>query len=336
MNITYERNIDHCSPTPYAKMVTIEEIGPAENSDFLDKVTFKEMGWNCVSQRGLNKAGDKVMFIPAESVLPFELGELLEITKYLSKGRVRVTKLRGNRSEGLIVDPGKVEPYLPYIMKWEDLPSVRMMGEMLSPAEVSIDFIKFYHMPNILNEPDTFAVGERIFYSEKIHGTNLRCGKLKHPVTSDYQLYVGSHNIVLKESKENLYWQVVNEKLAEKLPEDITFFGEIFGIGVQHLHYNSKQPDVLLFAAAKRGEYLSVHHFFETCVKYGLPHIITHPVTFESIEQIRALADRPSEMTDSHMREGVVLVSLKHPEKMAKCVSFNYLTGKPGKRTERH
>ena len=50
------------------------------------------------------------MFIPPDSVLPFELTELLGITKYTNKGRIRVTKLRGNRSEGVIVDKDVVEP----------------------------------------------------------------------------------------------------------------------------------------------------------------------------------------------------------------------------------
>lgn len=336
MNITYERNVDHCSPTPYAKIVTTREVGPAENSDFLDKIIFEEVGWNCISQRGLHKVGDKVMFIPPESVLPFELGELLEVTKYLSKGRVRVTRFRGNRSEGLIVDCNRVQPYLPYIMKWEDLPSVHMQGEIMSPAEVSIDFGKFYQMPNILNEPYIFIAGEEIVYSEKFHGSQLRCGKLKHPTTEDYQLYVGSHNIVLKESKDNLYWKVTKEKLAEKLPKDIVFFGEIFGMGIQHLHYDRKLPEVLLFAAMKRGEYLPIDTFLALCEEYGLPHVKFHPTTFESVEQIRLLADSPSEMTDTHMREGVVLTSIEHPERMAKCIGFNYLTDKKKKRTERH
>ena len=338
MNIVYEREVGHCSPTPYAKIVTIKEVSPAENSDFLDRITFEEIGWNCISQRGLHKVGDRVMFIPPDSVLPIELGDLLEVTGYLSRGRVRVTKLRGNRSEGLIVGYEKVEPYLPYIMKWEDLPSVRMGGDALSSSETSKDFEKFYQMPNILNEPNTFTIGEAIVHSEKIHGTNLRYGKLKHPITEKHQLYVGSHNNVLKESEENLYWKVVREKLAEKLPEDIVFFGEIFGLGIQHLHYDAKQPDVRLFAAMKRGKYLSISIFLQLCDENDLPHVEFHPTVFESIEQIRSLADSPSKLTDSHMREGVVLVSLEHSEKMAKCIGFEYLTnkGKKSKRTERH
>ena len=144
MEITYQRFIDHCEVSPYVKEVTITEVTPADNSDNLECIRFEEMGWNCVSQKGLRKVGQKVMFIPAESVLPFELGELLEITKYLSKGRVRVTKLRGNRSEGLIVERELIEDYLPYIMKWEDLPSTAMSGEQMSPSEVSPYMHRFY------------------------------------------------------------------------------------------------------------------------------------------------------------------------------------------------
>lgn len=336
MNVTYERDIVHCDPTTYVKLVTIKEVSSAENSDFLDKVTFKELGWNCIYQRGLLKAGDKVMFIPPDSVLPSELGELIEVTKYLSKGRVRVARLRGNRSEGVIVDQDKVEPFLPYIMKWEDPPSAQMAGDALRASEIPIDFERFYRMPNILNEPNTFAIGERISYSEKIHGTNLRTGKLKHPLTEEYQLYVGSHNTVLQESEDNLYWKTVKRQLADKLPNDILFFGEVFGHGIQHLHYNRRLPDTMIFAAMHRGEYLSPSEVVSLCTIHNLPHVTFHEDTFSSLEQIRLLADLPSELVESHMREGVVITSLEYPERMAKCVGFNYLTSKGKKRTERH
>lgn len=334
MKITYERGIDHCQPMLYVKEVTISTIEPAVNSDFLDKITFVEIGWNAISKRGLHKPGQRVMFIPPESVLPYELGEALEITKYLSKGRVRVTKLRGNRSEGLIVNSEKIEPYIPYIMKWEDLPSVQMQGEMISPSEISIDFCKFYQMPNILNEPNIFECGEKIIYSEKIHGTNTRCGCLINPVTEEYQIYIGSHDIVLKESEKNIYWRVVKEKLADRLPRDITMFGEIFGRGIQHLHYDKSLPDILLFAASRRGDYMPNSAFLRMCEQYNLPHVKFHTTRFESIEQMRELADGPSELTSSHMREGIVVTSAFYPERMAKCLGFNYLTSK--KKTERH
>jgi len=318
MEITYLRDIAHCEPTPYVRMVTIDTIGPADNSDFLDKVSFKEMGWNAISQKGLHEAGKQVMFIPAESVIPYELSEELEVTKYLSKGRVRVVKFRGNRSEGLIVDREKVEPYLPYIMKWEDKPTVQMQGQTQSPSDVAMDFCKFYKMPNILNEPNIFAIGEEIFHSEKWHGTNTRCGNLRHPV--------------LKETEKNLYWRILKQ-YKEKMPRDVVFFGEIFGMGVQHLHYGAKEPKVVFFAAMRNYKYLPIPTFCQLCCENDLPHVAFHTTRYESVEQIRELADSPSEC-NSDIREGVVLVSIAFPERMAKCIGFKYQTRK--NKTERH
>lgn len=338
MNITYEREISHCEKTNYVKDVTIKEVNHAENSDFLDIVSFEEMGWNAIVRRDSYKSGDLVFFIPPDSVLPFELSESLEVTKYLSKGRVRVTRLRGNRSEGLVVDKEKVLPYLDYILKWEDPPSIQMRGETMPSKEVPYEFEKFYKMPNILNEPYTFRQNELISHSEKIHGTNVRMGILKNPETNEYQLYVGSHEIVLKESDENIYWKVVKEKLADKLPKDIVFYGEIFGPGIQHLHYEKKEPDILLFNASRNGIYMLWEEFLGICGIYDLPHVIIHIAKYKDIEQIRSLADEPSEYTETHYREGIVICSGERPGIMAKCIGFKYLTEKDGKkkRTERH
>ena len=334
-NITYERNVEHCEPSQYVKMVTVKTVEPALNSDNLSRLEFNEMGWNAVAQRNRHFVGEQVLFIPPDSVLPVELTELLGITKYTSKGRIRVTRLRGNRSEGLIVDPAIVEPYLPYIMKWEDPPEVRFSGDALPNSDIPYDFIRFYKMPNILNEPYVFRVGEDIWYSEKIHGTNMRFGELAHPQTGEYQYYVGSHNVVLKEG-DNIYWNIFNKFFRDCIPYDYVFFCEPFGPNVQHLTYGRKEHDVRIFAISHRGEYLPVDEVIFMCQQYGLPMVDFKKITFTDLEAIRELADAPSVMTTDHYREGIVMVSDEYPEKMAKCIGMTYLTKKEGKRTERH
>lgn len=181
-DVSYQRDVSHCEVSPYVKRVTIATINPAENSDKLDTITFKETGRIALSQRGVYSVGDQVFFIPAESVLPLELSDALEITKYTSKGRVRVTKLRGNPSEGLIVNEEVVAPYLPYIMKWEDPPTIQMGGDARAAAGIALEFEKFYKMPNLLDEPTIFSKNEEIWWSIKIHGTNCRFGYLKNPL----------------------------------------------------------------------------------------------------------------------------------------------------------
>lgn len=333
MQITYQRDVEHCSVSPYVREVTIAEVYPAENSDNLDCVKFHEMGWQCVSQKGLRAIGQKVLFIPAESVLPFELGEELDITKYLSNGRVRVTKLRGNRSEGIIVERDVVEPYLPYIMKWEDPPSIHMSGEALAASEISPYMHMFYKMPNILNEPFTFKEGEEIVYSEKIHGTNWRVGILPHPVTEEMQLYAGSHEVVLKDTTETVYWRAAKE-IADRLPEGVLFFGEIFGKGIQdHRFTYGVTFGYRFFAASVRGMYITRDELINLCKKHNLPCVDFKDAVYSDLETVRDLAEGTSSYAD-HIKEGVVLVSKKHPEKMAKCISYSYYNLK--KRKERH
>lgn len=329
---SYERDIGHCSPSEYVKEVTIKSVTPAQNSDFLDSIEFMEMGWCAIAKRGEHKAGESVMFIPAESVLPIELSELLGVTKYLAKGKVRVTRLRGNRSEGLIVPADAVELFIPAIMKWEDKPTVRMMGDAKSLIEVNVNFEKFYHMPNILNEPFTFEVGEKIVYSEKIHGTNTRMGILPNPVTEEAELYVGSHNVVLKEVESNIYWQAARRH-ENLLKPGIVFYGEIYGEGIQHFHYDEKVPTIVFFSASVKGTYLLPRDFMLLCDNHMLPRVKFHSTEFKDIEQLRELAEEPSELTKSHGREGIVICSAERPGRMAKCISFKYLAKK--NRTER-
>lgn len=49
---------------------------------------------------------------------------------------------------------------------------------------------------------------------------------------------------------------------------------------------------------------------------------------------MRELADNTTGLTNSHINEGIVVVSKEQPNKMAKVISFNYLM--LTNRTERH
>jgi len=199
--MTYDRQVTQCSKSNYAKMVTISDVVPAQNSDNLDCIQFKEVGWQTIAKRGEFKPGAKVMFLPPESVLPKELIDELGVEGYLSKGKVKAIKLRGNRSEGLIVDHSIVKPYVDYILHWEEIVPIasEMKGQTQKKIETPGSFHIFYKIQNLLNEPDTFVTGEKIFHSEKVHGTNCRFGYLLNPRNKKYQLYVGSHNTVRRE-----------------------------------------------------------------------------------------------------------------------------------------
>lgn len=336
MNITYQREVDHCEVNPHVRPVTIRKIRPAENSDFLEILNFDEIGWDVLVAKGTYNINDIVYFVPPESVLPLEMSEEMNITKYLHKGRVVVSKLRGNRSEGLVVPINLIERYIPYILKWEDLPSQNMRGDGVPGCDIPDIFTSFYKMPNILNEPYTFDPGESLFISEKIHGTNMRFGELLNPNTNEYEHYVGSHNVVLKENKDNLYWNVYNTFFRDKIPHDVVFYAEIFGPGVQgKWNYDRKKVDVRVFASKEDNERYMSHKDLEAlCKDIGIPCVTFTQHTFKDIEDLREIAEQPSSYTTSHCKEGIVIVSKDKPWKMAKCISFKYLESK--NRCERH
>lgn len=337
-SVTYQREVAHCEPTRYARPVTVREVKDAQNASALDIVTFEEMGWQAVVAKG-RKKGDRLFFIPVDSVLPLELSELLGVTKYLSKGRVKPATLRGNRSEGLVVDRDVVEPWLPYILKWDDLPEVSMKGDILSSKEVPFEFCTFYKMPNLMNEPDTFSAGERVYWSEKIHGTNARFARLIHPENGNPRLYIGSHATVHKNDCGSVYVRTIGElveKLGgeEKLPLGVVFYGEIFGSKIQHLDYGRVVPEIRVFATLENGTYHTPEKTMEICRILGIETVDFRDMRFENPEQVKELADLPSGYTDRHHREGIVLRSAEDGGRMAKVIGETYLEGKG--RTERH
>ena len=81
---------------------TVEIIGEVKahpNADRLDLA--KILGFQCVTQKGLYKGGEKVVYIRPDAVLP-ELDWAVDYRKYSPK-RIKAVRLRGEWSEGIIV-----------------------------------------------------------------------------------------------------------------------------------------------------------------------------------------------------------------------------------------
>src|SRR5436189_2833731 len=80
----------------------IQAVMPHSNADALELAHIK--GWQCVVPKGRFTAGQLIVYIPIDSVLPLALSERLGITRYLSNGRVRCARLRGEPSFGVVMD----------------------------------------------------------------------------------------------------------------------------------------------------------------------------------------------------------------------------------------
>lgn len=327
----YEKNVSHCDKSNYVSVVTATEFIPIEGADKIEVMKFAEKAWQVVVPKGGYKVGDKLTLIPPEAVLPMELSEKLGITRYLSKGRVKIARMRGALSQGVVADPTIVEPYLDGIMQWEDEPSVGMSGEMLPRAETPLEFSKFYKMPLIMNEPDTFRIGEEIYISEKIHGSNARASILKHPFTEEYQMYIGTHETIRRETESDMYWYVIKETLKKnnvELPKDLIFFGELWGYKIQHLGYGKSERLFTCFAILDlRGQYLNPAEVTRICNEINLPCVKFTRMVFNGVDELLKIADGPSEYWDG-IKEGIVCVSAEDANRMAKVIGMKYLESK--------
>lgn len=191
------------------EIVEIESVEPHPNADRLDLVQVR--GWRCVAGRKdpavpLYKKGDRVLYIPIDSVLPPDLEEFLfpaDGAIHLTKSRIRTIKLRGAISQGLVVDltpelakfcSTKSPIYnLPVgtdvteamrITKYEppeeedSLPSGFGRVKREKKAVDNPLFQEYTKIQHLKDHYTRFAVGEPVSITEKLHGTSARYAKL--------------------------------------------------------------------------------------------------------------------------------------------------------------
>lgn len=364
--------------------VTVEKLRILEHPN-ADALELAEVGlYRAVVRKGDYKTGDYALYIPEQAVLPPELIEEFGLTGRLagsSKDRVKAVRLRGELSQGIVCRPkalahlwrgGEYEDRSRYeglmediagtdyaadlgVTKWVPPVPVGMAGQV----EPAPNLIPWGDIENIKRYPDIFAPGEQVVVTEKIHGT---CFLLTYSRT-DGQVWVtskgqGSKSLALLESDTNLYWRAarywnlpqVAADLAAYLDQDqVGLFGEVYGKGVQDLHYgaDASRDETLgfaLFDIAVRSNGVSkfldaeVWDMALLSVPGDHKRIPTVPLLYAGpydYEKIASMADNWESVTAKrlHLREGVVVRSAVERRSevtggraIAKFISPAYLT----------
>lgn len=355
------------------EVCVIEELTKHPNADTLEIAKVK--GWYCIVKMGQQKVGDKVVYIPPDSVVTPEFVEKYKLD-YLKDGggvlRIRSVKLRGVLSQGLILpapigaNVGQNMAQEWNIVKWEPpVPEYQQQGKnpQSTRNRPNRNFAVYTDIENIKHFPGLFE-GLNIVITEKIHGTNFRCGwverdarnwwqKLLVKLFGQYEWVIGSHNVQLtiatpkhaKFYKRNIYTEIAERlKLKEIIPKGCTIYGEIFGDGVQDLTYGLKnnEIDVRFFDLKVDDRYVDFPDFHGFCNLHSLPFV---PVLYEGPYYegvIETCTDGKSVMpgAEDQIREGCVtkpIIEVNHPRcgrLILKSVSTICLTRKGG--TEFH
>lgn len=326
----------------------INYVKPVENSDKLD-VCFIG-GWPCVTSRGEFKKDDLAVYIPVDSVLPDNLLQEMNLVGKLAgaqKNRVKAVKLRGQLSIGLLSKPpegskeGDDVSEILGIEKYEEVIPAHMSGVMKKHPP----FWQKYDIENLNNNLEWFTHGEEILALEKIHGANMSV------CLSDNTFDVNSRSVTLEPCDTNLYWKIAREydlesklrKIVEKFPEikNLYIYGEIFGPGVQDLHYGQEQPRFMAFDIKINGMFVNWGIAQNILEENNIPSV---PCVFNGnfdISILHQLIEEPERISGKklHISEGIVIRPVQEQivgqnRKIAKLVSSNYLLRKNG--TEYH
>ena len=283
------------------------------------------------------KDGDRAVYFPADTVLSDELAKRYDVTHLLQTGnRVGRCRLRGEPSFGLVVEipEGKdwalgqnVAEHFD-VSKWSP-PADKVSAPDAAPYDSEIDpfFVTYTDIQNGLLLYEKFQEGEEVVATEKIHGKNCRIGIV------DGTFCVGSHTCrkadpfpdnndetdeALKPYKGLLFWDAAVDPGVRKFLYDwyaiksvntVIIYGEVYGQGVQSLHYGqNKTKGFRAFDIYVNGDYLDFHGFADACDLYGIERA---PVLYQGpfdLDKIKAVSVGPSTLPGAkNIREGVVV-----------------------------
>ncbi len=271
------------------EVVKIREVKNHPNADRLDIVTIENMAYQVITAKGNFKPGDLAFYFPIDSVIPDAFLDEFGIRPYYSK-KLRAAKLRGIFSEGLLIPVcvgfiGKVgDDYTKHfgVTKYEYPIPQNMSGDVEAP----IGHYKFPSPENLKRYRDVLHEGEEVVVTEKIHGTNFT-------VLMDADgTHIGSHNYFWKNNETNrnlVYIRAYNETPAlHKLPPNIQFFGELYGVQDIKYDLDKGKLGIVLFAVARNRYFLNHRDFVAFCEDFSLPMVpvlYIGPYSWEVVSQ---------------------------------------------------
>ena len=209
------------------------------------------------------------------------------------------------------------------IEKYEPPIPVGMGGEVVAVYEFAFDF----DIENFNNFPG-FLEGEEVEATEKIHGSCSRIS-YRHGVTHD-ELFgsdgcvaiaskgLGAKGLVFKNNEANvgnLYVRVLTglgvpeklEQIGRELAANVDLFGEIFGPGVQDLHYGQTTPVFRAFDIAVSGQFLGSAAKDQMFARLGVERV---PVLYRGPwdrDMLIGLRDGKTTIGGKNVREGIVV-----------------------------
>ena len=332
------------------KLASIRRIAEVKSIPDADRiVAYRVDGWWVVDSKDKYQVGDLVIYIEPDAWVP------TEIAAFLSKGKeprvyngvpgekLRTVRLKKQLSQGLLLpydtvagkyfiqvrpdagpdenlpvtfDEGDDVTSLLGIQKWEPPMSVELAGMAKGNFPSAVQKTDEERAQNLVrNIEQWYHDGITWEVSEKCEGTSFTA------FLKDGEFNVCSRNINLKETEDNLYWQIarkydIEAKMRSLELDNIAVQGEIYGSGIQGNIYKMNNGDqrLAVFTIQLNGQKVTPELRRRLVEKMGLDSIaiMHHNYTLPTgnVDDLLALADGQSVYgPQGVLREGLVYKS---------------------------
>ena len=312
------RKIDALRPIPEADAIECAVIG----------------GWTVVVKRGEFSEGDLAVYCEIDSWIPHALAPFLSKGKEprvydgIAGERLRTMKLRGQLSQGLLLNLDAVIPQtnsfvegddvseLLGIVKYEAPVPAQLAGEVKGMFPGWIQKTDQERVQNLKQELEHWKSERHLWeITEKLDGSSMTV------YLRDGEFGVCSRNLELKPNPDNSLWKVaVRNDLEGKLRalgRNVALQGELIGEGIQGNPYKIRAQEFYLFDVydIDRACYFTPDERKSLALEHNINHV---PVfgTYETnesttIESLLQYAEGGSVMGDitGPTREGLVFKS---------------------------
>lgn len=305
-----------------ATIRTVRETRAIEGADAIELAVVD--GWKCVTKKGEFAAGDAVIYCEIDSFLPvrdefeFLRKSSLKVMDDREGFRLRTVKLRGQISQGLLLDPSILGREFSLgedvteelgIVKYEAPIPACLGGDVVGGFPAFIAKTDEDRIQNLAADFDSFR-GLAFYVSEKIDGTSFTA------FVHEEQFGVCGRNWQLAEDASNSHWRVVRDLdlrgRMKTLGRSLAIQGELVGPGIQKNRYALKGPTVFVFNVFDIAASAYVHKAEMEAICRELDLSIVPPlgemIVPGCLDAILTLAEGKSVLNPKTEREGLVWV----------------------------
>jgi len=302
-----------------ATVETISEIITHPNADSLEIA--KIQGWQCVVRKGEFKAGEKVVFIPIDVILPDA-----PWSAFLKRGdkriRLKTIKLRGEYSQGLVLNanvlPGGGEGLLEGDDVGEILGVIKYEKELHGPSSagsnLSGDILCTFptDLAPKTDEDNALSNKRNVLRHDCVATLKLDGSSGTIIVENGKILHVCSRNMSLRESDTNAFWVAARKATFPSYFTGVVQ-GELMGPGIQGNQLAEKTPTLYVYQIRLNGKWLDHEEMTKLATSFGLKHVwmIGAFPAGTSIEHAQSFADNLTYF--GVMMEGIVVRPIGTP-----------------------